>query len=132
MIKTKWLIYTVLIGLMPFFIRTFIYLIDRTATLDYWINEIDFIGFGLVLHLSILNELEDKDFDDKVWRTRHIGFSVIGILFLASLLAIVTYADFKKSDDLNENTVKTMSIIFSLISFLFSYSIYNRLNKLRA
>ncbi|WP_428230885.1 hypothetical protein [Flavobacterium sp.] len=131
MIKTKWLIYTVVIGLMPFFIRTFIALFDKTGTLEYWINETDFIGLGLVLNLSIINELEDKDFEDKIWKTRNIGFSVVSIVLFSSILAIVTYSDFKLNKDINKTTVKICSIVLAIVSFIFSYSIYNRLNTLK-
>ncbi|MBU3027583.1 hypothetical protein [Zobellia galactanivorans] len=128
--KTKWLIYTVLIGMIPFLIRSFIALIDNTATIQYWINETDFIVLGLVLNLTNINELEDKDFEDKIWKTRNIGFSVISIALFAAILAIVTYSDFKANPDLNKTTVKACSIALALVSFLFSYSIYNRLNKI--
>jgi len=131
MIKTKWLIYTVIIGLMPFLIRSFISIFDKTATLEYWINETDFIGLGLVLNLSNINELEDKDFEDKIWKTKNIGLSVVYIVLFSSILAIVTYSDFKHSTDINKWAVKCCSILLSLVSFFFSYSIYNRLNTLR-
>ncbi|MCG8237375.1 hypothetical protein [Tenacibaculum finnmarkense] len=129
--KTKWLIYTVLIGLIPFLIRTFIALFDNTATIDYWLNETDFIILGLVLNLTNINELEDKYFEDKVWKTRNIGFSVVSIALFSAILAIVTYSDFKINPDLNKFTVKACSIALALVSFLFSYSIYNRLNTLK-
>lgn len=128
--KTKWLIYTVLIGMIPFLIRSFIALFDNTGTIEYWINETDFIILGLVLNLTNINELEDKDFDDKIWKTRNIGFSVVSIALFAAILAIVTYADFKTNSDLNKTTVKACSIVLAVVSFLFSYSIYNRLNKI--
>jgi len=128
--KTKWLIYTVLIGLIPFLIRTFVFLFDKTATIDYWINETDFIVLGLVLNLTNINELEDKDFEDKIWKTRNIGFSVISIALFSAILAIVTYSDFKINPDLNKIVVKSCSIGLALISFIFSYSIYNRLNTI--
>jgi hypothetical protein len=128
--KTKWLIYTVLIGLIPFLIRTFVFLFDKTATVDYWINETDFIVLGLVLNLTNINELEDKDFEDKIWKTRNIGFSVISIALFSAILAIVTYSDFKINPDLNEIVIKYCSIGLASISFIFSYSIYNRLNTI--
>ncbi|HLT42019.1 MAG TPA: hypothetical protein VKZ95_04885 [Sphingobacteriaceae bacterium] len=128
--KTKWLIYTVIIGLIPFFIRTFIALFDNTASLNYWLNEADFIVLGLVLNLTNINELEDRDFEDKIWKTKNIGVSVIFIAFFAAIFAIVTYADFKSNPDLNKSMVKGCSIVLALVSFIFSYSIYNRLTTL--
>ena len=128
--KTKWLIYTVIIGLIPFFIRSFICLFDKTGTLNYWLNATDFIVFGLILNLSNINELEDKKFEDQLWKTKNIGYSVIQIIIFSAILAIVSYSDFKPNDDLNEFTVKTCSIILAAVSFVFSYSIFNRLNTI--
>ena len=128
--KTKWLIYTVIIGLIPFLIRTFIWLFDKTATIDYWLNESDFIILGLVLHLTNINELEDRDFEDKIWKTKNIGISVIFITVFSAILAIVTYADFKVNPDLNKTMIKSCSIFLAIVSFIFSYSIYNRLTTL--
>ena len=128
--KTKWLIYTVLIGLIPFLIRTLITLFDRTATIDYWLNEADFIVLGLVLNLTNINELEDKDFENKIWKTKNIGISVVFIALFSAILAIVAYADFKLSVDIDKSMVKKCSIGLALVSFVFSYSIYNRLNIL--
>ena len=128
--RTKWLIYTVLIGLIPFFIRSFISLIDKTATIDYWLNETDFIILGLVLNLTNINELEDRTFDDMLWKTKKIGFSIISIAFFSAILAIVTYTDFKKNPDLDRMILKECSIVLAIVSFIFSFSIYNRLNTL--
>lgn len=128
--KTKWLIYTVLIGLIPFLIRSFIALIDKTATIDYWLNETDFIVLGLVLNLTNINELEDRTFTDMLWKTRNIGYSIISIAFFSAILAIVTYTDFKNNPDLDRTILKCCSISLAVVSFIFSYSIYNRLNTL--
>lgn len=130
MIKTKWLIYTVIIGLIPFLIRTLITLFDKQGSINYWINESDIINFGLVLNLSVINELEDKDFEDKLWKTRNIGFSVVSLILLSSILAIVTYSDFKNNTDINRIAVKWCAFILALVNFIFTYSIYNRLNTI--
>lgn len=128
--KTKWLIYTVIIGLIPFLIRSLICLFDNTSSLSYWINETDFIIFGLVLNLSNINELEDKVIDNPIWKTKKIGYSVVQIIVFSAIFSIVTYSDFKSNTDLNLTTVKTCSIILAFVSVLFSYSIFNRFNKL--
>lgn len=130
--KTKWLIYTVIIGLLPFLIRTIIFLFDNTSTYDFWINPYDFIGFGLVLNLTNINELEDRDVIDKLWKTKKIGVSVILIFIFAAIFAILTYSDFKSNTHLNILNVKICSFTLAVISFLFSYSIFNRINKIKS
>lgn len=116
--------------MIPFIIRSFIALFDKTGTVEYWINETDFIILGLVLNLTNINELEDKDFEDKIWKTRKIGYSVVSIAVFSSILAIVTYSDFKQNQDLDKTMVKGCSIALSFVSFIFSYSIFNRLNTI--
>ena len=128
--KTKWLIYTVIIGLIPFLIRSFIWLFDKTSSFSYWLNETDFIIFGLVLNLSNINELEDKEIENKIWKTKKIGYSIVQIIVFSAIFSIITYSEFKSNTDLNITTVKACSIILALVSFLFSYSIFNRFNKL--
>jgi hypothetical protein len=128
--KTKWLIYTVIIGLIPFIIRSLICLFDKTSTMGFWLNETDFIIFGLVLNLSNINELEDKEIENQIWKTKNIGCSVIQIIVFSAIFSIVTYSEFKSNTDLNLTTVKVCSIVLALVSFIFSYSIFNRINKL--
>lgn len=105
-------------------------MIDKSATFDFWINETDFIILGLVLNLTNINELEDREFDDRLWKTTKIGYSVLSIIFFASILALVTYTDFKKIPDIDKGTLKLCSFSMAVVSFLFSYSIYNRLNAI--
>lgn len=128
--KTKWLIYTVLIGLIPFLIRTFIFLIDKKATYDFWLNAADFIVLGLVLNLTNINELEDKELENKQWKTKTIGLSVVFIALYAAILAILTYTEFKLIGDIDKGMVKYCSIGLAFASFLFSYAIFNRLNTI--
>jgi len=128
--KAKWLIYTVIIGLIPFLIRSFICLFDKTSTLSYWLNETDFIIFGLVLNLSNINELEDKAINNQLWKTKNIGFSVVQIVIFSAIFSIVTYSEFKTNPDLNLKTVKACSILLAVVSFIFSYSIFNRINTI--
>ena len=128
--KTKWLIYTVIIGLIPLLIRIAIALFDRKGSVAYCLNETDFIIFGLVLNLSNINELEDKLIEDRQWRTIKIGFSVVSIALYSAILAIVTYSDFKGNPDLDKTMVKTCSIVLAFVSLVFSYSIFNRLNTI--
>lgn len=131
MLKTKWLIYSVIIGLIPFFVRTIITLFSKSGTIDFWISEIDFISFGLMLNLANINELEDKIFSDKAWKTINVGCSIFFIIIFSSFFAIITYSDLRKDDDLNRQALKAGSVLLATVSLLTSYSIYNRLSKVQ-
>lgn len=130
MIKTKWLIYTVIIGLIPFFIRFFVFLFYKERTIDFLFNEIDFIVFGLVLNLGNINELEDKNDLDSVWKTRNIGFSVFQIIIFSSILGLAYFSEIMTGSQLDTIAIKICAIVLAFVSFLLSYSIFNRINTI--
>ena len=129
MVKTKWLIYTVIIGLMPFIIRFLVYISHTGRSVDFLFSEIDFIIFGLVLNLSNINELEDKTDLEKVWRSKNIGYSVILIIIISSILGIAYFREIG-STELDKTVIRVCSAILSCVSFLVGYSIFNRINAI--
>ena len=127
MIKTKWLIYTVLIGLLPFIIRLLLYLVIKDRSLDFLMNESDFIILGLVLNLTNLNELENQSRGQ--WKSVMIGSSAIQIAIYAGILAL-SYVTELNNQLIEESTLFWCALILSLGSFLLSFSIYDRLTKI--
>ena len=92
--RTKWLIYTVYVGLIPIIIRFFIYWFSNNITsIEYVFNETELITFGLILHLTNINELEDRVDLVRGWKTKNIGTSVILMVVLSVLLGIAYLAD---------------------------------------
>jgi len=128
MVKTKWLVYTVIIGLIPFIVRFFVFLFYKERTFDFLFSEIDFIVFGLILNLSNINELEDKINLDKIWKTKNIGYSVLQIIVFSSILGLAYFSEIIKENLLDKNIIKICVFILCIVSFLVSYSIFNRIN----
>lgn len=127
MVKTKWLIYTVAIGLLPFLLRLLIFLIGKDTNVEFLMNEADFIVFGLVLNLTNLNELEHKK--ASIWKTKMIGIAALQIAFYAGILVVSYITEFPNQNIINPTLLFYCSLTLSIISFLFSYSIYDRINK---
>jgi len=92
-------------------------------------NAIDFIILGLVLNITNINELESKKFDDKQWKTRCIGLSIIFIILYAVFLAISAFNELSPGL-FDINAILLSSIVFSTTSALFGFSIFNRLNNI--
>ena len=90
--KAKWLIYTVLVGLIPFMARSFVYLSLKDKDVYLLFHEADFVVFGLVLHITNINELEHYESDEKPWKTIQNGISIIFIPFMPSYLAFLALA----------------------------------------
>ena len=129
--KIKWLIYTVAIGLIPFVLRLFLWWITvNTHSIDYVINEVDIVMFGLILNLSIITELEnEKDLEPK-WKTKCNGFSLIMLILFSVFLGISYFGDVTASIAIGTNKLKLLCTVLSIISFLFCFSVYNRLNAI--
>ena len=123
--KVKWLIYTVLIGLIPIFTRVLIWSVTNGQVAV--ISPSDIIIFGLILHISNINELEHYE-KDKSWKTIHNGISITFIVFYGLLFTLTLLSEIKPKF-IDYTIVTYISTIFSIGSFIISYSIYDRINK---
>jgi hypothetical protein len=128
MTKTKWLLYTVLIGLVPFLVRFLIFLVIKDIGAKYILNEIDMIAFGLVLNVSNITELEGNTTMDSRSKTINIGVSVFLVIFFTAFLGISYVSDLPNVNIFNKDSIKWLSLILSAGAFFFSYSIFKRLN----
>lgn len=126
--KIKWLIYTVLVGLIPVFSRMLIWIISQNRTMDMF-NASDFVVFGLILHISNINEIEHFNDHEKSWKTIQNGTSIAFISFYSILYASYLLGQ-SNPGLINEGAMKYLSVALSLASLLISFSVYDRISKL--
>ena len=122
--KTKWLIYTVLVGLIPILARLMVYFVTKEGSLDL-LSASDFVAFGLVLHISNINEIEHYSEEEERWKTIQNGISILFIAFYSILLAINLIG----GDIIDVSSITVCTIILSVVSFGISYSVYDRVSK---
>ena len=127
--KTKWIIYTVLIGLMPFLIRLFVFMLSADREWGLLFNPVDFIFLGLTLNLTNLNELNNEKLEP-ILKLKFEGYSVIQIILLSGILGILYFAEQSQKDILDKTIALVCAIAFCLLSFIFSNAIMNKLNSL--
>lgn len=127
-IKIKWLIYTVLVGIIPALLRMLIWFISQDQTMDIF-NASDFVAFGLILHISNINEIEHFNDHEKSWKTIQNGFSIAFISFYSVLFACYLLGQ-SNPGLINFESIKYLSMVLSFVSFLLSLSVYNRISKL--
>lgn len=128
-VKIKWLIYTVLVGLIPVFLRLLIWSVLQNRTMDF-LNASDFVAFGLILHISNINEIEHFNDHEQSWKTTQNGLSII---FIVLYSALFTCSLFDQSNPglIDAGVLKYAAIVLSLTSLGISYSVYHRISKLR-
>ncbi|SET65218.1 hypothetical protein SAMN05216326_15214 [Nitrosomonas marina] len=125
-IKIKWLVYTVLIGLIPVFSRFLVWLVTNDTNMELMVSA-DLVTFGLILHVSNINEIEHLTFEDhdRNWKTVQNGLSIIFIVFYSLLFALTLIDDGLVDLD----ALKLCTQILAVISFMISYSVYDRISK---
>lgn len=128
-VKIKWLIYTVLVGLIPVLSRALIWFISQNRTMDFF-NAADFVAFGLILHISNINEIEHFNDPEKSWKTMQNGISIVFISFYSVLFACSLLGQ-ANPGLIDVGAIKYAAIVLSLTSFGISYSVYRRIAKLR-
>jgi ABC-type thiamin/hydroxymethylpyrimidine transport system permease subunit len=127
MTKTKWLIFTVLIGLIPFIMRSLVFLITNDLSPTYIINEIDLVAFGLVLNVSNISEMDGSTTVTAEWKLIRIGVSLVSVVLFAGFLMATYIAELPGTSVFNREAIRWGSVILTFASFLFSYSIFKRL-----
>ena len=126
--QVKWLMYTVLVGLIPIFFRLTMHL--ATSGDVQLFSASDFIAFGLILHISNINELEHyTKVKDKSWKTIQNGLSIIFILFYGLFFALTLLSEVNPTS-IDYEIVRRLTMLLSGVSFIISYMIYYRLSKL--
>lgn len=124
--KSKWLAYTVLVGLIPIFSRFLIWLVTKEGSIEPFAAQ-EFIAFGLVLLISNINEIEHLSGVDRPWKTAQNGTSAFliaihGVLFCLTLIG---------GDAIEPQAIMQCVAITALASLGFSYALFNRISKIR-
>lgn len=128
--KAKWLIYTVLVGLIPILSRIFVWSVTESGVVSF-IMASDFIAFGLILHISNINEIEHLADDEKSWKTVQNGVSITFIAFYSVLFALIMISEGIPSF-IDIEAIKNCAVGLAVISFLISFSVFHRISKISA
>ncbi len=123
--KTKWLIYTVLVGLLPILSRLIVWIVTKTGSIEL-LSPSDFVAFGLVLHISNINEIEHVSNVEKEWKTAQIGISIVFIACYSVLFTLTLIGE----NLVDVQSITICTIVLSLVSFIISYSVYDRVSRL--
>ena len=126
----KWAVYTVILAMIPIIMRLLIAILVTPRTHFRWLSESDVATFGLILAITNINALETATNIEEKWKTWRMGISVLIILAFATLFAITCFQELQP-DVFERNRVLWANIILSLVSVVYSYSIWNRIAIVR-
>lgn len=86
--RTKWLVYTVLIGLIPIMARLMAWAVTKEGVVDI-LSISDVIAFGLILQISNINEIEHIADPGREWKTTQNGTSIMLVSLYCVLYTLV-------------------------------------------
>ena len=132
----RWLIYTVAVAALPFFIRLICFLILKSP-IGSAVSPIDIVFFGLTLNISNINELNRlKNRNKKVNNTtippnkdRILGLSLLLIIFLTITLGLIYSSELLTVQVVNITSTYICSILMSVASFVFSYYVMLKIQR---
>lgn len=84
---SKWLAYTFLVGLIPMLTRLLSWAVTSQGSLAPFATQ-DLVAFGLVLHASIINEIEHIQARDKDWKTIQNGTTILFVALYGALYTL--------------------------------------------
>lgn len=125
--KSKWLAYTVLVGLTPIFARFLVWLVTNQGSIVPFSAQ-DFIAFGLILHVSNINEIEHLVAVNKTWKTFQNGTSGCLIAMYGVLLSLTLIG----GDALDQQAIMYCASIMTLISLALSYSLFTHISNIQS
>ena len=125
--RTKiWLIWTVMMSSMPIFLKFLAWLISNNDTVKA-LEPSDIVIFGLILHVSIINELQHIDDEkSKSWKTVGLGLSIIFIILYSFLFGAPLFGQ----DSIETNTLLFISISLAVTSLFICIAVYKFVSNL--
>jgi len=122
--KMLWLIYTVLFGMVPIFMRLLASGLVNGGKIP-WIAASDIISLGIVLHISLLAEIRYSDTEEAAWKKQVAGISVLAVAFYAVMYVFSLLAEVYK--DIDSFFVLMTSVGMAICSFAMCWAVYDRL-----
>lgn len=119
--KKKWFFYTVVLGMIPFLTRIFIFFLFKNITVNFLFEASDFIILAIVTNISTINEVKKIDCLE--------GFCAIFLLIFASIFLALNTAIPAIESLVDKNILFYLSITLSVVSCIITYYTYCKKNK---
>ncbi|MEE5107955.1 hypothetical protein V2J92_25750 [Pseudomonas alliivorans] len=121
----KWLVFTALFGLVPVFMRLLVAsLVGGDNSIEAFATS-DFISFGIVLQVSVFNEIRYHDLSDVEWKHRMMGVSSFFMLMYAALYVVLLFSEVLKG--IQVDALFWVAVGGSFVSFLLCFVSYDRM-----
>lgn len=125
--KAKWLVYTVLLGLMPAAARVIVWYVVSPSRSAIALAAADVATYSMVLVATNVSALEHEVRVDRKWKTLQIGISMFAGALMAVVFALDTLT--RVSEILSSTRILYAAMFLALATTWQSYTIWDRLDK---
>lgn len=122
----NWLIYTVLIGLIPTFSKIIIFLTVNNEKFSSIFDPLDFVSLGLVLCVSIITEIQKYN-KDRGWKIFSIGITIFLLVFYGILFS-ESYLSKKLPNTINDKSLTIITLAIAGINLIYAFSVFYKIN----
>lgn len=123
----KWLAYTFLVGAIPLLTRLLLWAITSEGRVAP-VAVADVVAFGLVLHVSMFNEMEHVRGDVREWKSMVSALSIVCVAHYGALYAVALVAE-RTPILVDQAMLLRCSAMFLLISILLCIEVSKRMRK---
>ena len=125
--KSKWITYTLLVGLIPVLTRLLVWFVSTTDQIEP-IAAIDLVTFGLVLTASVINEVEHLPAKEREWKSMQNGLAIASITLYGALYAMAVFGD-KVDGVVDQDATLDVTILLASMSTLIALVNFRHLVK---
>lgn len=122
--KAKWFVYTVCVGLLPLASRLLVWAVTKHGAVEPF-SPAELVAFGLILHISNINEIEHYTEAGETWKTVQNGTSILFIASYSMLFALALVGD----NLVDVRTITYCTIAMAVISLGLSWAVFDRISR---
>ncbi|VUS78380.1 hypothetical protein [Klebsiella huaxiensis] len=124
--KIKWILYTMVIALIPFIVRSLLNLSINTPVTILTIP--DLVAYSLVMQVSTIGAAETLHIRHKKFKTICYGSSIV-LLIISGLYYALSLLSEKYPAMMNINSCTYVLLFICLVSTIFSYATQDKSHK---
>ncbi|WP_157766882.1 hypothetical protein [Pseudomonas mosselii] len=128
--RMRWLLFTVIFGMTPIFFRMLFYIFNKETGGMQLFTASDFISLGIVLQVSVFNEIKYTKEDDAEWRQLFGGCTALFLALFSVFYCLVLSSELGGSVDLD--LILKVSAGLDIVLILLYLAVYGRIQAASA
>ncbi|WP_416467869.1 hypothetical protein [Pseudomonas sp. LFS044] len=128
--RRRWLLFTVVFGMIPIFFRLSTYLFLNDAGSFQPFTASDFIALGIVLQVSVFTEMKYTTSDDDHWRQLFTGCAALFLTLFSAFYLLVLFSEL--GTNINLALILKVTAGLDFVSVLLYLAVYDRITAATA